>query len=366
MDNIKIEVISNGYRPLCYVGEKLFVYKNLKFYLMDLSDYSLEYIVELKSSLKHRIISKNRMLVRLFRLEPRIGIVFKEDKIIVSFKGRLYKIDILKKKMEIFHEFRKEMSNPLNMLYINDLEGFDNQICYGEYFTNFEKKEVNIYSYNLKNKIWEIKYIFAEGKINHIHSLIKDTFRNRIWILTGDFDEAAGIYYTDDNFKTVKEFLVGKQLYRACIFIPVNDGIIYATDSPDEDNSINFIDLINQKSRIKKLYKLDGSCIYGTEIHDGVIFSTTVEPKTEEKNKILSLISYKRGKGIKSWRSSVVLWNKKNGCIKLLEGKKDFYPMGLFQFGTMIFPDNKKNKNEIVCYGIALKKYDGKILKIRW
>lgn len=359
-----IEILKKGYKPLCYYKKKLLVYKEFSFYLMNLENLNLEYLVSLESTVLQKIISKSRLLVRLFRLEPRLGVQISHNEIIVSFKGRLYKIIIDKKKIKNIHKFRDGMSNPLNLTYINNIKNFDNQLCYGEYFSNLNKEKVNIYSYNLKTLTWKIKYSFEEGKINHIHSIIQDEYRNRVWILTGDFGNAAGIYYTEDDFKTVNKFLVGEQMYRACVFIPLKDGIIYATDSPDEENSINFISLENNEKRINQISKIEGSCIYGTQIKNDIIFSTAVEPSYKNKLNLLNLFSYKRGSGIKNWESSILLWNKEIGVKKILSVKKDFYPMGLFQFGTLTFPVSNLETDSIICYGNALKKLDGKLIRV--
>lgn len=357
----KYKVIGSGYKPLCYIDDKLLIYKNLKFYLMDLKNYSVEYITELKEPFYIKLLSKNRLFVRLLRFEPRVGIELNKNIVVISFKGGLYSINLKEKKIELFHKLRSKMSNPLSISFIKNLSGFEDQICYGEYFTNHSKEEVAIYSYILKENKWKKKYSFSKGKINHIHAIVQDKYRNRVWILTGDFGEAAAIYYTDDDFKNVKEFFKGKQIFRACVFTPLKNGIIYATDSPDEQNSINFIEIETKK--IKKLYFLNGSCIFGWKNNEDMYFSTTIEPYISGKF-LLDLISYKKAMGIKDNESQIIKWNKEEGFKIILKEKKDIYPMGLFQFGTFIFPVGKNNNSKVICYGNSLKRVDGKLIEI--
>lgn len=361
--NYKIEVIGKGYKPLCFVNENLLVYKEGKLYLMDTEDNSFSYITGFKFSLKEKIISKFRILTRLFRMEPRLAIMKTEKEAYVTFKGKIYSLNLEEKTLKEEHSFKVKMSSPLEMINIQGIKGFKNQICYGEYpSSNPNKNEISIYSKEENEKEWKIKYTFPKGKIDHIHSIVSDKYRNRVWILTGDFGTGAGIFYTEDDFRTVEEFLVEKQLYRSCVLFPQENGIIYATDSPDEENSINFIDLTKKEIEIKKIRDLEGSCIYGTQIGDKLIFSTTVEPSTEGNNRYLDLFSYKRGRGIKSWNCELVIGNLFEGFERVTEFKKDIFPMGLFQFGTVVFPKGQNSNQKKYIYGNSLKNIDGRLM----
>lgn len=363
----KIDFMVKGYKPLCFFEEKLLVYKKGNLYLMDTENYSFSFITSFDFSLKERIISNSRILTRLFRMEPRLAIISSDRKAYIAFKGKIYCLNIEEKTLKVEHSFKVKMSSPLELVKIQDIKGFKNQVCYGEYPTsNPNKNEISIYSKDENENEWRIKYTFPKGKIDHIHSVISDKYRDRVWILTGDFGTGAGIFYTEDDFKTVKEFLVGKQLYRSCVLFPQEKGIIYATDSPDEENSINFIDLTKEEIRIDKLRALEGSCIYGAQVGDKLVFSTTVEPSTEGNNRYLDLLSYKRGRGIKSWNCELVVGNLSEGFERVAEFKKDVLPMGLLQFGTITFPRGEsKNDQSLYFYGSSLRRIDGKLMTIK-
>ena len=84
------------------------------------------------------------------------------------------------------------------------------------------------------------------------------------------------------------------------------DGLIYATDTPMETNSIY---IVSKDKEIKKLFELEGPSLYGAKYQNKYIFSTVVECDPNEKWGKTDIISYKRGKGIKSWYSHLVIGN---------------------------------------------------------
>lgn len=348
-----------GSKPLCFIENDLLVYNNMQLFLLNLNDFSKIHICDFKTTSKQRLMSNSRLLTRLLRLEPRGVVKIDDNNVLISFKGNIYHLRIESKNLELVHEFRKGMSAPLTLTAIKNIEGFDEQYCYGEYFSNPEKEEVSIYGCDKDVLNWHELYKFKKGEINHIHSIIPDPYQNRVWIFTGDFGDAAGIWYTDNNFKTVERYLWGNQQYRACVGFPTNKGLIYATDTPLENNNI-YIALPNKE--LKKLYELKGSSIYGMKMQDNYIFSTAVEGNSDGEQGNFSLLSYKRGKGIKSWYSQVVIGNLEDGFETVASFKKDFLPMGLMQFGTITFPSGNNPTNKLVFYGNSLQRIDGKLM----
>jgi len=174
-----------------------------------------------------------------------------------------------------------------------------------------------------------------------------------------DFGDAACIWYTDDDFKTVKKYLSGSQQYRACVGFPTHEGLIYATDTPLEDNNIY---IISKEGEVKKLCEISGSSIYGTNVKDKIVLSTVVEGHADGNQGIWSLVSYKRGKGIKSWYSNLIIGSLEEGFRTIAAYKKDLLPMALMQFGTITFPWDNNPTDKIVIYGNSLKGIDGKLL----
>lgn len=357
--------VYNGYKPLCYIDKNnVLVYKKLRLYKFNLEHDDFTYIATLDHSIKKYIGCNIRILERILRLEPRAAIKEK-NYILISFKGFIYKLNMDNFEVSKVHKFRSGMSNVLGFSRISRLKGFNNGIYYGEYLSNDAKDEVSIYRYDEDKDVFLKVYTFEKGKINHIHQIVEDRYRNRIWIMTGDFKESAAIWYTDNNFKTVELFLGGKQAYRACKCFATEDGLIYATDTPLEENTIRKIQ-INDTINEYVIDDIDGSVIYGTEMEDRYIISTTVEGKTYKNKLIKSLLTYKRGNGIKNWNVNLISILKSNNEVSTIKKfKKDIYPMGLCQFGAIQFIENEFEKDICICYGNSISKFDGKMMIIK-
>lgn len=352
----KIVYKEKSCKPLCFIGDKLLIFKKGKIFQLDLHDYTKKYICSLEMGKKQRYLSKSRLISRLLRLEPRGIIKMDEETILLSYKGSLYRLDVKGQKAEHIHSFRIGMSAPLSLARIENIDGFCERYCYGEYFSNPEKKEVKIYGTDKNGFDWHEIYCFPDGAINHIHSIIPDPYQNKVWVFTGDFGEEAGIWFTDDDFKTMKRYLTGKQQYRSCVGFPTAEGLIFATDTPLEEN---FIYLVSREKKLERICTLEGPSIYGTEFGDKFLLSTVVEGHSDEKRRRWELISYKRGQGVKSRYCELLIGNLIEGFSKLGRYKKDFLPMGLMQFGTISFPSDYNPTDKIVFCGIAIKEIEG-------
>lgn len=356
----KIAFKKKNWKPLCHINEKVLIFNKGKFLLLNLNNYETELIYEFKEEALYGYFFKSRILTRLFRLEPRAVLKINQGNILIPLKGKIYHLDIETKKLEEVHQFRREMSAPLNMTKIENISGINRMYCYGEYFSNSEKDEVRIWG--CKNEDydeWQEVYRFKKGEINHIHEIVPDPYKDRIWILTGDYEDSAGIWFTDDGFQTVERYLNGKQKYRSCVAFATPKGLIYATDTPLEENHIYYL---TAGKNIEKIHNLEGSSIYGTKIKNDYFFSTTVEGHSDGTEGRFNILSYKRGKGIKSWYSELVIGNPKEGFKCIGRFKKDIWPMGLMQFGTIMFPSGDNQTNKIVLYGSTLKKIDGTLV----
>ena len=353
-------------KPLCHIDEKnILVYKKLKLFKFNFETETLEFIFEFKVSILKKYIFKIRLFERILRLEPRVAI--KQDKFIfISFKGYVYKLDVKTNSVVKIHEFREGMSSTLSFSKIKNVDTVDSGIYYGEYFSNNKKEEVSIYKYISSLDSFEIVFTFEKGLINHVHQIVEDEFRNRVWIMTGDFEDAAAIWYTDDNFKNVNLFLCGNQKYRACKVFVSEEGLIYGTDTPLEQNYIYSINIDKNNFYEEKLYELSGSVIYGTELDSKYIISTTVENHYYEKFPILSLFTWKRAAGIKSWNVSIMSIDKKSKDVEIIYTyRKDMYPIALCQFGAIQFLDNNASNNLLIFYGSSLKGFDNKMGIVR-
>ena len=93
-------------------------------------------------------------------------------------------------------------------------------IYFGEYFSNIDKKPVNIYKSNDNGISWSIAYTFKANEINHIHGIFIDKYSDKVWFVTGDRDQECIIGFTRNGFKSIKiVFRGGQNIEHVAYFI---------------------------------------------------------------------------------------------------------------------------------------------------
>ncbi len=361
----KLKLLPN-YKPILYWYDKLILAKGSDIFLTDLNLNKLNFIATLPCTWLKRIFSMSRLLTRIFRLEvgPACNI-YDEKHCLIFFGGIIYKLNLTNGK------FKKEFTLPkrrkiLNFTYV-DVPGFKNGVYFGEYFSNPDKRNTKLF-YRNEYGVWDVVFEFKNGEINHVHNIVQDYKRNCLYILTGDFGEAAAIWKVSSNFQTVSRFLNSGQNSRACWLKVDGDRLIYATDSQLETNYLRNINLSGgQLISSQNLQKISGSSIYFLEtLSRRFIFSTAVEPNVSKGNKYLALLSRCRGPGIHSDYSYVYFGRFGEQASQVFKAKKDFYPFGLFQFGTIQFPGGVSPEESLLhVYGSAVKDFDGSTLLLK-
>jgi hypothetical protein len=343
-----------GFKPLCYVNNGLLLSKNKKIFKCDLNLNNVEYLCEIPSTFKERVASKNRLIARIFRLHVRYALNIRDKYILLVYDDQIWRISLDSIKVTLDFTIPKNRT----ALYLTLVKGKvhqEDKIVFGEYFSNPDKKVVNIWSTQVHEKSdWRILNKFNSKEINHVHNIICDEKSDNCYVFTGDFGDGAAIWKTSRSFKLLTTFLRGKQEYRACWAIINNGKMSYATDTQLELNS--FCKVTNKK--IKNLQMIEGSSIYFGQNTSAYYFSTTVEPDEPSGNFVRDVFSYKLGKGIVSNRSKVYSVDDNDYVNCEFEAEKDLFPTRLAQFGSFTFPSGLREDERIIAYGVALKKYD--------
>ena len=149
-----------------------------------------------------------------------------------------------------------------------------------------------------------------------------------------------------------------------CAF-PVPNGLLYATDTPLEKNSICLLSLEKDSwGEVHELHSIKGSCIYGTEllIDDKTcyLFATTVEGDSRKKG-MSALLSWRRGPGILSNKSECIFLREVQKNPEIIASfTKDSWPF-IFQFGGITFASG--SKEHIYGTPVAVKGFDGKVVE---
>lgn len=353
---MKVRKIANIVTPLCFLPNgslvcyrygDLFIYQNDKI----VAKYKLF------SSYKERLLSRNNAINRLLRLGIRTAIALDNDNILISVNSTLYEYCFSKHRLSTGYQLPKG-TRPLIFTKIKDIDGFSDGIVFGGYLSNSTKKSVNMYHRTTTDN-WEVVYTFEQGEINHVHNIVADNYRQCLWVFTGDFDDAAAIWKVTDDFKRVERVLFGSQQYRGCVIFPVEQGLLYATDTPFADNYIYLLD--TETLKIKTIREISGSCIYGCEWQSNYVFSSTVEPDGRNQTLKGLLFNRKRGGGIKDNFVHLYCGNIEKGIIEVYKENKDWLPY-IFQFGVFKFPYGYNRGKTLYFQPIATKKNDLRLM----
>ncbi|GAB3902932.1 hypothetical protein [Mucilaginibacter boryungensis] len=343
--------------PLCFIANnELLISKSNIIYIYNIERNSKRKLTTLPINIYIATITRFRILARIFRLGVRYAIPIGDDKVLIVFNKKIYELNIIDG--SFFETLDIKRGNrPLNIANIKDIKGFTNATCFGEYFFNPNKSPVHIYSRSSQSN-WNIVYTFPKETVDHVHAIIPDNYTNCVWILTGDFENGAGIWMAQDNFKVVKPILVGKQIYRACVAYPQKEGLIYATDSQFETNSIRLLKNTDKGWVSELICEINGPAIYGCRVKDDIFISTSVEGNSLSKGRLKMFLDREPGPGVKDNKVHIVGGNILKGFKTLKTNEKDFFPFLIFQFGVIAFPTGDNNSSSLISFNIGLKNND--------
>lgn len=290
---------------------------------------------------KNGVYSSCRLTRRLFRAEITHLYHFQNDTWMCIAKKGIFRYNKDSKLFEKCCDIEKG-SRPMNLC-----QDSDGTIYYGEYCFNPQRHPMRIFCSKDNGDTWEVAYTFGEGEINHIHGIFNDPYTGRLWVATGDDDEACIFGYTEDGFKTLVKEYAGSQQYRVCVPLFTPDEIVFATDSQYEQNVIRSID--RKTGEVKDWQKIQGSGIYAVQNGNLMMVSTTVEPSTVNTDQSSHL-----------WYS----WDGHN-WKEYISFKKDCLPKTYFQFGSIRFPHYEGESDYVAFHGRAVKRLDGKTMIIQ-
>lgn len=212
---------------------------------------------------------------RLFRCSIHHAIRINENIIVLIGFGIIYTYDLRVNRLnqEVVPVCGKR---PLNLCVDNG-----SRLYYGEYRGNQDRSPVHIYGSNNKGKEWASVWRFIG--IRHVHGVFYDSYDDRIWVTTGDNDEEAAIWMTDDRFRTLEKVVGGTQQLRAVQLLFTQNHVYFGSDTQLERNFIYRLD--RKTAKVKKLQRVESSVFWGCKVGDYLFFSTAVEPSKVNKCK---------------------------------------------------------------------------------
>jgi len=233
-------------------------------------------------------------------------------------------------------------------------------LVFGEYFNNPDRAAVRLWRRRTERDArWEVAAVIPAGQINHVHAL-HQLGNGAVYVLTGDFDGAAGFWQVDDDITDPRPIRRGKQRFRACWWFEHGGSVVYGTDSQFEVNRLLSLQPGDgEDDDVQVIADLPGSCIYHGRTGAGLVFSTTVEPGASTGSFARDAVNRSVGPGI---TGDPAIFHYSDELTRVFSAPKDAWPPRLGQFGTFMFPAGAGPDDRFHAYGVAVKDYDGACL----
>lgn len=279
----------------------------------------------------------NRLSRRLLRLGVHYMVITRKGTIVLVGRKLIYRLVRGGCVETVFHIPRG--SRPLNLAVDND----DN-LFFGEYFDNAHRDPVNIYGSTDDGRSWHVVHTFEAGAVRHIHGIQYDSYRDGLWVMTGDEDHESFVAFTDDGFRSLDVVSRGDQQSRVVSGIPTASGFLAGTDTPLEINHILHFDL-EEKTR-RCLTSVQSSVFYSCRFRQGHVFATVAEPSASNETEY------------------VYLWFSENTVdwYVVAEFEKDIWAMRYFQYGLVFFPAGRVDSKYLVVSPQGVREHDGACL----
>ncbi len=168
----------------------------------------------------------------------------------------------------------------------------DGSVFSGEYFYNKKRSQVDVFRSDDNGGTWHIAHRFEPGQIRHIHCMMHDKRTGSMIILTGDTDKESKVLATEDQFKSLKILAQGSQQTRAVSILPTDGGYFLATDTPYEQNYIQFLSFSGE---LRSLCPISGSCLSACQVGDWSLFGTAAEPSQVNRDSSVTVYATRNG-----------------------------------------------------------------------
>lgn len=204
---------------------------------------------------------------------------------IIILYGKIYRFDGRSNIAELTVDYAKQsIASPLrNGIAVHPISG---NAYFGEYLNN-ESSSIGIYCISNDGRELHCCHRFPQGEIRHVHGIFWDKYRKRLWVTTGDKDCESNLYYTDDEFTTLKKFAGGDQSWRMVTLAITKDFLYWGMDAgrgaPIE--SVNCIYKLNVHTKERTIQaKIANPAYHISQSTSGHMYlGTTYEPGIERK-----------------------------------------------------------------------------------
>ena len=325
-----------GLRVLTWSGNILYASRGYELLRADFrgdvsDDLPWHPVAPFNPSWRRHLSAGNRLSARLFRDGFHALAVSSSGSLIAAVPGAIVTLRPGGNEFRVTHA----ITRGTRPLHISAVPG--GAIYWGEYFDNPSRDQVHIYGSTDGGETWDIAYTFPKCAIRHVHNIVHDPSGNCLWVLTGDYGDECRILRATFDFSHVEVVLQGKQQARAVAAIPTETALYFSSDTPLESNSIYLLD---REGRLFQLAAISSSSIYGCRAANHLFFSTMVEPSAVNRDPMVRIYGA-RVHAPEIWRP-------------LLSWQKDYWPMGLFQYGNAFLPDGNNTTRYLPVTTVAV------------
>ncbi|MGH9494483.1 MAG: hypothetical protein ACRD3B_05750, partial [Candidatus Sulfotelmatobacter sp.] len=299
------------------------------------SPISWQPVAALDPGWKRKLSAANPLTARLFRDGFHALVILPSGGLVAAVPGAIVALRPGESEFRRTHSITRG-TRPLHIIAVPG-----GSIYWGEYFDNAARDQVHIYASSDGGGRWNVAYTFPKGSIRHVHNIVHDPWANCLWVLTGDYGDECRILRFACDFSAVETVLQSKQQARAVAAVSTENGLVFSTDTPLEQN---FIYRLDRNGNLSQLAAISNSSINGCRVGDRLFFSTMVEPS--EVN---------RDRSVRVYGSDV---NGADPGQPLLAWQKDRWPMRLFQYGNAFLPDGDNSTNVLAITTIAVQSDD--------
>jgi len=219
------------------------------------------------------------------------------------------------------------------------------EVVVGDYHANPERGPMRIHrSHDCRT--WEVVHEFGPGEIRHVHGIYWDRYASCYWVLVGDDDPEPGIARCAADFSSVHFVRRGTQDVRAYSLIIRPQGLVFASDSENENNAVYAMD--REGKELRRLQPIENSCFHSGTFGAWMCFATVCEPSRRNDMRVLHI------------------WASRDGdrWHELARYRKDRLPF-VFQYGNVFFPEGATQRlNDIIYSGSALQDADDRTVFI--
>ncbi|MFP4643764.1 MAG: hypothetical protein ACLFM0_05375 [Spirochaetales bacterium] len=208
---------------------------------------------------------------------------------------------------------------------------------YGEYRSNRQRSPVHVWKYASNGDGWRPVWQF--NNVRHIHGVFHDPYSDQLWVTTGDRNDEAAIWRTDDCFGSLERVVGGAQWCRAVQLLFTRDHVYFGSDTPLEKNYIYRMN--RDGGGVERLAAVGSSVFYGCRVGNDLFFSTAVEPSS------VNTTGYAQ------------VWHSPDGnqWDTVMSFKSDPLPSKYFQYAQVLFPTGPGDNEHVYLTPFATRRH---------